>query len=156
MASDLTDTEARALGERWVKAGGFEPFTPPTPTGPLAAPYIPAYERDERGILWRREGSTWWPDLRDPATKGAAVGFLRERTGRNVVICPVRMYGHEDAIVLSGQHKGQPVGPDGWGAYGMGLDALPVGRSEEEVIVAATEAAPALVRLPTLTIEEEV
>ena len=84
----MTDAEARALGERWIAAGGgWRPGWERPATG---APdddgdrgrlddYQPEY-------MGRPDGA--WPDLRDPATLGAALAVVRERTDPLAYVAP--------------------------------------------------------------------
>ncbi|WP_230685439.1 hypothetical protein, partial [Streptococcus pneumoniae] len=68
-----------------------------------------------------------WPDLRDPATRGAALEVVRERWGR------------PDLSVRSSR-AGRRWQPDCVGTPDALLDVT--GNSEAEALVAALEAAP--------------
>lgn len=66
----MINEEAEALGRRWIAAGGGW-------RAGMAAIH-------ENGSAHRLAMSTqmseaWWPDLRDPATRGAALEVVRER-----------------------------------------------------------------------------
>lgn len=133
----MTDDEARALGERWVKAGGGY--------GQGWLVQEVAYGTTAR-LVWK-DADHWhaataagaffaWlrirhehmtdrlPDLRDPATRGAALEVVRERWARPIFLMP------DDALCRS------------WGAYTPGVEPEQVaeGDSEAAALVAALEA----------------
>lgn len=142
----LTDAEARALGERWVRAGGG------WGSGGMLARHVDtrAYPLPVRTGPMEQGADGWWPDLRDSATRGAALEVVRERWGVDD-LAPQRTAepteeGH--ASLATGQsHWGVPhVG--GWNirprtakeTYIAGKVGLQP--SEGVWLVAALEAAP--------------
>lgn len=136
----LTDDEARALGERWVEAGGgWRP-------GMLAV----KSETERRSGYTLRLVTEWaedewevggvggpigighlWPDFRDPATRGACLEVVRER--------------RRDPAT----HIRPPVNGSGWRAFDgtcapvRNAQGAPVeADGEAACLVAALEAAP--------------
>ena len=131
----MNDDEARALGERWIKAGGGWRL------------WMRGVDLDgeawrigndgeairERGLEVRYSGllrPRLWPDLRDPATRGAALDVVRDRWGGTVWIGGQLVRPGRLAWIVCGLHvsNGQRVnGPDGF-------------KTEAEALVAALEA----------------
>jgi hypothetical protein len=81
----IDQTEARRLGQRWLKAGGeWRPGMLATDGGrvrdvngtTIEWDYLDAFDGHARTPLAKCEEV---PDFRDGATKGAALEFLRER-----------------------------------------------------------------------------
>lgn len=127
----MTPTQAEALGRRWLAAGGgWRP-------GMLA-------HDDSTGREHRINGAMvipdeWWPDLRDAATRGAALDVVRERWGGAVwvqaMICyPLRIGAGIDRNrpvlrwVIGGLHRsdGERIngrGPDGFEHEGEAIAA---------------------------------
>lgn len=139
MLTPLSDVEAEALGRRWLAAGGL-----------LARGMFVRHDqstRNHRMVEQTLMSEGWWPDLRDAATRGAALEVVRERWGGDVwvqgMVCyppadgpPLTRHGPMLRWVVGGLHyaDGQRVngaGPDGFG-------------TEVEALVAALEARHAL------------
>jgi hypothetical protein len=146
MPSDLTDEQARALGERWVKAGGgWRPGMWARPADPADSPSeeggwrvsaveasgTPLFDYEWYGGLREPLPEGAWPDLRDPATKGAALGFLRERLNRSGLATANRA----GRWYVGDWHYGDR------GEWEPGFIVYDEG-SEEAALVAALEAAP--------------
>lgn len=76
----MTDEQARALGERWLAACGISSELL-LAVDSLRSRGLTMYRGTVSGVLWRLDeaSATWWPDLRDPATRGAALEVVRER-----------------------------------------------------------------------------
>jgi hypothetical protein len=78
----MTDDEARALGDRLAPLL-LERIAHPLPNADWRArgAAFPTPTRAFGGTLWRpdRETLTWWPDARDPATKGVLLDLVRKR-----------------------------------------------------------------------------
>ncbi len=144
----MTNEQAEALGRRWIAAGG----------GWRAGMLTDCNERVLRadaeylwvGFDYESETGRWdvdtervraddrgarWPDFRDAATRGAALGVVRERWGEPALQVSPRM--HFERSVMD---KGVLAG---WAYYVNDLDEHS-GRapSEAEALVAALEAAP--------------
>jgi hypothetical protein len=130
MPSDLTDEQARALGERWIKAGGgwlVDGGFARWDDGALASQRLDGAPPGDEG----RPTREWWPDLRDPATKGAALEVVRGRLS--------------DATAhLVPPSPRQPG--DVWTLWGRGRDGrgqcFCFESTEEAALVAALEAVP--------------
>lgn len=79
----MTDEQARALGERWVKAGGAEVNGMLLRYGdslkPMDTHRVGGHDNHDDSRSMRP--SPWWPDLRDPAARGAALEVVRKRWG---------------------------------------------------------------------------
>lgn len=134
----MTPAEAEALGRRWQAAGGFI-------VGGMLL-------RDDFGRVTRQAtevaatSTMWWPDFRDPATRGAALQVVRERWASPAV--HVRQRG--TIILPSGEHLPAWEVCDLYlsheAAKRLGIKAGPVGcsghASEAEALVFALETAP--------------
>ena len=88
---------------------------------------------------------SWWPDLRDAATRGAAMEVVRERWGTTAHL--VRLDTHDR------QEGERDLVPACWWALAVGLTSVPflatrpdgtsyylAGRTEPEALAAALEA----------------
>jgi hypothetical protein len=141
VADDLTEERARALGTRAEDAEGWEWRPGMRGVDDADGPFLvvaPLDKCGQIGVLYDSDGQrVWinpkpyrWPDLRDDATKGAALGVAR------------RAMGAPEAVVLRCE--------DGYALHTVDLDPdgphviqlAPAGRSEAEAIVCAIEAAP--------------
>lgn len=146
-SDDLTNEQAEALGRRWLAAGGRwrdgmatgngHPRRMLFNTSSTGATYGYALPLPVRKGIPRRPpcpalDREAWPDLRDPATRGACLAVVRERWG-------------DSAMHL------RPVA-SGWGAFTMrvslGGDApaplylCVAGATEAEALVDALESHP--------------
>lgn len=140
----LTDDEARALGERWIKAGGGHApgmrvleteygGTPVRLTG-RDDDYWHGVAGDDCGTSWYRiphdRMSTRVPDLRDGATRGAALDVVRERFSDPTIYIEVGFTGPDSF-------------PNYWLRSGSGREEPYANEtSEGACLVAALEAAP--------------
>ena len=130
MASIISKTEARALGERWIAAAGvgFSGWRP----GMMDNHGRRVFSADTFSVWWSQYNDDLhpWPDLRDPATKGAALAVVRERWGEEFQFVwlewypPLRMFGVR-----------------GW-REGAVSALICSGATEAEALVAALEDAP--------------
>lgn len=137
----LTDDEARALGERYNRHASararmlgwmgdeqvavVEDDVPGSDANNDPPRMLLVYQHRHRRLA--TVAPEWViPDLRDAATRGAALEVVRERWGRPIFLMP------DDASCRS------------WGAYTPGVEPEQVaeGASEEEALVAALEACP--------------
>jgi hypothetical protein len=142
----LTDEQARALGARWVAAGG--------PREMAGARYLTPYGLNRLGDPayrcspaepqhWYRSGNEeadpvgddWIPDLRDPATRGAALEVLREKWHDPGLHIRYSSQTREWSAVASDSVSCWRRDGDG------GLERV-TGATEAEALVAALEAAP--------------
>jgi hypothetical protein len=151
----LTDGEARALGERWIAAGGgwrrgmwarpTDPSKPPNDRGgwlvsDVRADGVPLFDFDWYGDMREPLPADAWPDPRDPATRGAMLEVVRERWG--IPGLSVRLWPSPSWTVWEdGPHADRPLCHEVPGAAHLG--PLPIkGPTEAEAFVAALEAAP--------------
>lgn len=147
----LTDAEARALGERWIAAGGgWAPgmlVTGPDPAG-SGWWWTKRVETMINGEPVGLPGPPAWPVLRDAATKGACLAIVRERWGFDDV--SPRRLSVAPANAPRGQWWGELPGTvHGWGFFRGNCAKMSdlerrvgVVASEAEALVAALEAAP--------------
>jgi hypothetical protein len=131
MPTDLTDAEARALGERWLKAAG--PNLEGWRSGMLDNHGRRVIRADAFTVEWTRYDADLhpWPDPRDPATRGAMLEVVRERLA-------------DPSAHLVPPSPRDPG--DVWTFWGQGRDGMgrcyAFARTEAEALVAALEAAP--------------
>lgn len=136
----MTAAEAEALGRRWLAAGGqtlpgmlLRPSDPNRAAVRVVDPdtgvrlangdarmYSPTGTRED-ATPW----ATWWPDLRDAATRGACLEVVRERWG-------------SPAASLVNERVGPP---QRWAMLFLGGSVVH-GATESEALVAALESAP--------------
>lgn len=135
----MTEAKARALGERWIKAGGPSPTRPtldawesvlamlernrPAGADPYVAGYDLALGKVRDAAMLARETAPEWPDPRDPGVLGTWLATVRER------------YGLPSLCVRS-TDDGDPDA--GWYIENPEI----YGTAEAEVLVAALESAP--------------
>lgn len=99
MSQEMTPEQAKALGERWMAADGFEwqPGIRDGETGGIVVGAAPAPEVPEEqpcllvwlqrqvedlvGYVQMRPVAECWPDLRHPGTLGFAVAAMRAKLG---------------------------------------------------------------------------
>ena len=155
VVTPLSDVEAEALGRRWLAAGGVWREGMIDGLSRVRTHHATGRSADirYRDINWEwveePVADTAWPDLRDAATRGAALEVVRERWGTTAHL--VRLDTHER------QEGERELVPACWWALAVGLASVPflatrpdgtcyflAGRTEAEALVAALEARHAL------------
>lgn len=151
--STLSDAEAEAIGRRWLAAGGGWRDGMMDGLSRVRTHHATGRSADirYRDINWEwveePVADTSWPDLRDAATRGAAVEVVRERWGGDVWVQGMTCYPPSDGPPLTrhGPVLRWVVGglhySDGQRVNGAGPDGFD---TEPEALVAALEARHAL------------
>jgi hypothetical protein len=121
----VTEVDAEALGRRWLTAsGGWH--------AGMEVVHASGYRHRLLSSTHTYKG--WWPDLRDAATRGAALEVVRQRWGNPLVWveweASTAMWGEGTYQLSWACVNGEPIPPD------------ITGDSEAAVLVAALEAAP--------------
>jgi hypothetical protein len=137
----MSESEARALGERWVRAAGrdLSGWRP----GMLDNHGRRVLRADSFTIEWTsyHQDLHPWPDFRDAATRGAALEVVRERWGDPTVYLRAgpspHMWTPHTAEMVDGRWLEGPL------CRRRGSWAEPIaGTTEAEALVAALESAP--------------
>lgn len=134
----MTPAEAEALGRRWREAGGGWREGMRDGDGYIVTAVGEDGLPDASGVAGTAPAqtmvTTWldsWPDLRDPATRGAALEVVRERWGPAFQVSPVIRFTPDAVVIVRwmwyANDKNENRGDS---------------TSEAEALVAALEAAP--------------
>ncbi len=121
----MTEVDAESLGRRWlaVRGGGHAGMEVVHASGDRFRLSSPMHMH-----------ANWWPDLRDAATRGAALEVVRQRWGNPLMwvewATSTATWGEGDYQLSWACRNGEPTPPD------------ITGGSEAAVLVAALEAAP--------------
>ena len=146
----VNDAEARALGERYLAAGGewragMRGVLPASGHGGrvyLGSHGVLCWQGEESGYVagWPEWAAIagGWPDLRDPATRGAVLEVLRERLG------PVFLAPDPDEVDADGDGATRylPTVRQWRVVSWVTWETLAAGPTEAAALVAALEAAP--------------
>lgn len=144
----MTHEQARDLGWRLIAACGIGPEVL-LAVDSARSRGLTEYRGAATGVLWRLDevSVTWFPDLRDAATRGAALELVRERLGAPLAVAlSADLNGLTWAVWRSAGHHyqwGNEHADEEYRPLVPHVNGAPVwARSEEEALVVAVEVAP--------------